>query len=328
MICKLLSTRVFRAYNGGKNIDIMMGAKNPEVSRFPEDWLASVTKAFNPGRNVENEGLSKTEDGVLLKSLIDSNKEEMIGERETMSILFKLLDSDERLVIQVHPTVEFAKKHFNSSYGKTECWYILNDGGYVYLGFKRGVTKEYMKELFLKQDIDAMLSCMHRFDVKKGDFIFVAGGVPHAIGKGCFLAELQEPTDLMVIPERVTPSGVVLAEEKLHGGLGFDKMFDCFSYEGADSVDIYNRYFVKPKVVDENIKTIVDEKITDKFKFFEIQVDGKYVYKMKSYGIVLVIEGEGKISNIQVRMGDRLFVSENEKEINIEGKMRILLCRP
>lgn len=328
MICKLLSTRVFRAYHGGKNIDIMTGVDNPEVSRFPEDWIASITKAFNPGRDVENEGLSKTEDEVLLKDLIDSNKEEMIGKRDSMSILFKLLDSDERLVIQVHPTVEFAKKYFNSPYGKTECWYILNDGGYVYLGFKKGITKEYMKELFEKQDIDAMLSCMHRFDVKKGDFIFVAGGVPHAIGKGCFLAELQEPTDLMVIPERVTPSGVVLAEEKLHGGLGFDKMFDCFSYEGADREEIHKKYFVSPKEINENIKSIVDKKITDKFKFFEIQVDGEFVYKMMSYGIALVIDGEGTINNILVKTGDRLFISENEKKLKIKGKMKILICRP
>lgn len=38
-----------------------------------------------------------------------------------MKCLVKLLDSAERLVIQVQPTVEFAEKHFNTSYGKTEC---------------------------------------------------------------------------------------------------------------------------------------------------------------------------------------------------------------
>lgn len=328
MIYKLLPTRVFRAYYGGKNIDIMTGVENPKNTRFPEDWLASVTKAFNPGRNITNEGLSQTEDGMLLKDIIENNKQEMIGKRESMSILFKLLDADERLVIQVHPTVEFAKKHFNSPYGKTECWYILNDGGYVYLGFKPGITKEYMRQLFLKQDVDAMLSCMHRFEVKKGDFIFVAGGVAHAIGKGCFLAELQEPTDLMVIPEKITPSGVELAEQKLHCGLGFDKMFDCFSYEGADREETHRKYFIVPKKLDENIKIIADQSITDKFKLFEIEADGEYIYKMESYGIALVIEGKGKIDNVQMKAGDRVFIPENQKQIKIEGKIKILLCRP
>ena len=245
-----------------------------------------------------------------------------------MSILFKLLDSDERLVIRVHPTVEFAKEHFNSSYGKTECWYILNDGGYVYLGFKPGITKEYMKELFLKQDVDAMLSCMHRFDVKKGDFIFVARGVPHAIGKGCFLAELQESTDLMVIPEKITPSGVTLAEGKLHCGLGFDKMFDCFSYEGADSEETRNKYFIKPRIISQNVKAIADEAITDKFKLHLIESDGEYDYEMMSYGVALVIEGSGEINNLYVKPGDRIFISESEKQIHIKGKIKILVCRP
>ena len=54
-----------------------------------------------------------------------------------MSILVKLLDSAERLVIQCHPTIPFAKKHFNSSFGKAECWYMLDteEDAYIYLGF-------------------------------------------------------------------------------------------------------------------------------------------------------------------------------------------------
>ena len=180
------------------------------------------------------------------------------------------------------------------------------------------MTKEYMKELFLKQDIEAMLSSMHRFEVKKGDFIFVAGGVPHAIGKGCFLAELQEPTDLMVIPEKVTPSGVELSDIKLHCGLGFEKMFDCFSYEGVGREETKNRYFLYPKKIDDFVKVIVDEKTTDKFKLYEIEIDSEYVYKMNSYGIVLVTYGKGEISGLPVKTGDRLFVPENEKEIKTE----------
>ena len=90
MIYKLLPTRVYRAYYGGENIDKLTGVDKPEVSRFPEDWIASVTTAFNPGRDVENEGLSQTYDGVYLKDIIEENKEMMIGNRENMSLLFKL----------------------------------------------------------------------------------------------------------------------------------------------------------------------------------------------------------------------------------------------
>ena len=328
MIYKLLSTRVYRAYYGGENIDRLTGVENPQITRFPEDWIASVTTAFNPGRSVENEGLSQTSDGVYLKDIIQQNKEMMIGNRENMSLLFKLLDSDERLVIQVHPTVEFAKKHFNSEYGKTECWYMLNDGGHVYLGFKPGITKEYMKELFEKQDVEAMLDALHHFEVNKGDFIFVAGGVPHAIDAGCFMAELQEPTDLMVIPERVTPSGVELSDIKLHCGLGFEKMFDCFIYDGQDRETVYNKYFIRPVKLDDNIKVIADERITDKFRLYEIEVNDEYTYIPGSYCVGILIEGSGFVNDVYVKEGERFFVPENEKKICIKGNLKMLVCKP
>ena len=328
MIYKLLSTRVYRAYYGGENIDRLTGVENPQITRFPEDWIASVTTAFNPGRNVENEGLSQTSDGVYLKDIIQQNKEMMIGNRENMSLLFKLLDSDERLVIQGHPTVEFAKKHFNSEYGKTECWYMLNDGGHVYLGFKPGITKEYMKELFEKQDVEAMLDALHHFEVNKGDFIFVAGGVPHAIDAGCFMVELQEPTDLMVIPERVTPSGVELSDIKLHCGLGFEKMFDCFIYDGQDRETVYNKYFIRPVKLDDNIKVIADERITDKFRLYEIEVNDEYTYIPGSYCVGILIEGSGFVNDVYVKEGERFFVPENEKKICIKGNLKMLVCKP
>ena len=328
MIYKLLPTRVFRAYYGGENIDRLEKKENPQSSRFPEDWLASITTAFNPGRNVKDEGLSKTLDGRFLRDIIEDNKLDMIGERENMSLLFKFLDASERLAIQVHPTVEFAKKNFNSQYGKTECWYFLNDGGEVYIGFKQGVTKEYWKSLFESQDIDKMLDCLHKFEVNKGDFIFVEGGVPHAIGKNCFMTELQEPTDLMVIPERVTPSGIVLSEEKLHGGLGFEKMFDCFEYNGYDKETTKNKYFKKPKIKNENESIIVDESMTDRFRLTKIDVDGQYTYEVGSYCVGVVIGGNATINEIELNEGDRVFISEAEKALTITGSAQILFAKP
>lgn len=328
MIYKLKTTRVYRAYLGGENLDKLNNENYSQTNRFPEDWLGSVTCAFNPGRDVANEGLTETEDGRFLKDIIEQNKEEMIGKREKMSLLFKLLDSSERLVIQAHPTVKCAREYFDSDFGKTECWYILNDGGYVYIGFKEGITKEKWKDLFERQDIEGMLDSLHRFDVKKGDFIFVAGGVPHAIGKDCFLCELQEPTDLMVIPERVTPSGNTLAEVKLHGGLGFEKMFDVFSYDGMSEEETKKAYFSEPKRKDECLEIIVDNNITDKFRFSKVTVSGDYTLNLDSYGIMIVTEGEIIINGINLKAGDRIFISENEKTLDIKGIGTAFVCQP
>lgn len=88
-----MPTRVYRAYYGGKNLDKMEGITRPENSRFPEDWIASVTLAFNPGREVPFEGLSQTEDGAYLKDLIEQDKEKHLGSEETMALLFKKQDA-------------------------------------------------------------------------------------------------------------------------------------------------------------------------------------------------------------------------------------------
>ena len=328
MIYKLLPTRVYRAYLGGEHLDALQKKEAPSVSRFPEDWLGSVTLAFNPGREMPGEGLSLTEDGRTLKELIEQHPQDMIGHRERMSLLFKLLDSSERLVIQAHPTVDFAKTHFHSPFGKAECWYFLGDGGYVYIGFREGVTKEHWQSLFRVQDTEGMLDCLHRFEVKRGDFIFVNGGVPHAIGAGCFLAELQEPTDLMVIPERTTPSGIRLADEKMHGGLGFESMFDCFVYEGLDRERTRESYFKTPRVVDSGRTVIVDESITDKFRLDLLCVSGTQLFQSDSYGIALVSEGCGEINGVSLEQGDRVFIPEHQKELRLRGHMQLLLCRP
>ena len=272
MIYKFKENRVWRAYTGGKRIDKFYGKEKCIDSRMPEEWIASTVEAFNPDRQIKGEGLSICEDGRLFKDILDENPEQILGKSLSekyggkFSILVKLLDSAERLVIQCHPTVSFAKENFGSIFGKTECWYMLDceENACVYLGFKPGITKEKWKELFDSQDIQGMLDCLHKFNVKKGDLWFVAGGVPHAIGGGSLMIELQEPSDLMVIPERVTPAGIELAEQKLHGGLGYEKMFDCFVYEGLPAEETKLKYYRKTSYVPNKFTEIVDDSLTDK----------------------------------------------------------------
>lgn len=113
------------------------------------------------------------------------------------AVLVKLLDSSERLTIQVHPDRQFAECKFQSRFGKTEAWYVLSgrtmDGEepYVLFGFKPGVTAEAWKTLFESQDIPGMIDALHRIPVREGDIFLVEGGVPHAIGSGCFLIEIK-----------------------------------------------------------------------------------------------------------------------------------------
>lgn len=342
MILTFKENRVRRAYYGGKRIDRFAGKSLCEDSRYPEEWIASTVEAFNPDCPVKGEGLSICADGVSFKEILENNTEKILGKRLNdrhdgkLSILVKLLDAAERLVIQCHPTVPFAKEHFGSNFGKTECWYMLDTepDAHVYLGFKPDVTKEKWQSLFEKQDVEGMLDCLHKFPVKKGELWFVEGGIPHAIGEGCFMIELQEPSDLMVIPERFTPSGVQLADVKLHCGLGFEKMFDCFLYSGADAAETKKRYCRVSQFEKNNVTTVVDSSLTEKFALKCLRVEGETDIDLKdSYAICIVTEGEGTLSGedetpITLQKSNSFFITANSGRLTFKGNMDIVLCLP
>lgn len=317
MIYKLMQNRVRRTYRGGSRIDDFTG-ENINVSDgiyLPEDWTASVTKAFYGSVEIDGEGLGRTTDGKMIKDIVGSN----------LPILVKLLDSDERLVIQAHPTREFAQKVLGLPYGKTECWYFLDclPDACVYLGFRKGITREKFKNAFNNNDSQEMLSMLHRIPVKPGDFVFVDGGVPHAIGAGCFIIELQEPSDLIVVGERYTPSGMKIAEKKLHMGLGYEKMFDVYDFTGYEFDEIKEKYCPTPKEIDKGIYEILGSKLTDKFSMYRLE--GETNFKLsRPYAVAIVAAGEGRINETCVKKGDRLLISD--ENIIITGNVEIIIC--
>ena len=339
MIIKFRENRVWRAYTGGKRIDRFYGKNRAVNGRMPEEWLASTVEAFNPDRPLAGEGLSVCENGRLFRDVLREDPEKILGKELSkrfggnMSILVKLLDSAERLVIQCHPTVEFAKEHFGSMFGKTECWYMLDceEEACVYLGFKPGITKEKWQSLFNVQDTAGMLNCLHRFRVKPGDMWFVAGGVPHAIGGGCLMIELQEPSDLMVIPERITPAGITLAEQKLHGGLGFDKMFDCFNYSGYSEAETRSKYYRKAVLTDNDFSTVVGNDLTDRFSMRALRVNGKTTVDLADrYAVVIVTAGEGEIKTkdetLNLKKSNNFLVTADSGSLELSGNMELIFC--
>lgn len=48
--------RVWRTYPGGRTLDELAGAPAPADTHLAEDWIASTTRAVNPGRDLPAEG--------------------------------------------------------------------------------------------------------------------------------------------------------------------------------------------------------------------------------------------------------------------------------
>ncbi|MET2986076.1 type I phosphomannose isomerase catalytic subunit [Aureibaculum conchae] len=352
MPLKQKSNRVWRTYEGGALID-QWKKDTPEIDgSFPEEWIMSTVTARGDGRP-ENEGLTllDTPDGIKsLKELVEYDKELFLGEKlakkyGTTGVLIKMLDSKERLTIQVHPDKEYSSTILNSVFGKTESWYVLNtreingEKSVVYMGFKEGVTQELWKEHFVNQDIDGMLSCLHKIVVKPGDAFMIYGGVPHAIGSGCFLMEVQEPTDYTMRVEKITPAGLEISDELIHQGVGVDKMLTCFHYDNYSYDEAIRRWKVEPEVIDSSstykLKSIFNEVHTSCFGLKELYLDGDYKIKENgSFYVVVIYFGEGSIichgKIYDYKQGDEIFFSAAIEEITFKSKIKskMLLCYP
>ena len=205
------------------------------------------------------------------------------------------------------------------------------------MGFKEGVTREKWKQLFDEQDIKGMDECLHKIRVKPGDIYIIEGGCPHAIGSGCFLLEIQEPTDYTISMEKFNSMGEPNPENQIHPGIGFEKMFDCFHYDQMTLPEAIANYKLNP-VLDEET---ADYKITtcisyDRIPYFSlkrIDVKGKYTRAFNETPSSLsVISGEGIIkynnSEIQVECGDCIFIPKETVSFSIEGTVSVLECLP
>lgn len=349
---KQLTNRVWRTYQGGALIDRWKKAPQEIDNSQPEEWIMSTITARGIDRP-QDEGLSiiETQEGQIpLKTLIDSNQSLYLGKTlaekyGTTGVLIKMLDSMERLTVQVHPDKQYAKEVFNSNFGKTESWYILNtreiDGekSVVYMGFKENVTKEEWKAHFENQNIEGLLNCLHKIEVKPGDAFMIYGGVPHAIGAGCFLMEVQEPTDYTMRVEKTTPNNLKIGPELIHQGVGEEKMLECFHYENYSLDQALEKWKISPEVIAEaegyTLKTLFNEKHTNCFGLSELLLDGSHkIMGNSSFYVAVVYSGDGVMhcngNTYSYKQGDEIFISAAISEIVFESSnpSKLLLCYP
>jgi mannose-6-phosphate isomerase len=109
-------------------------------------------------------------------------------------LLIKFIDAREDLSIQVHPNDEMAWKH-HRSFGKTEMWYVVKAApdAALYSGFSKQIDAgEYVRRV----GENSITDVLQRFEVKEGDVFFLPAGRVHAICAGCFIAEIQQTSDL------------------------------------------------------------------------------------------------------------------------------------
>jgi mannose-6-phosphate isomerase len=352
-ILLLPPNRVWRSYLGGKTLDALENKENPADGHYPEDWIASTTRANNRGlENQKDEGLSTIQiEGreIFLRDLFSEIPIETLGAKHVQKygpntqFLLKFLDSSIRLHIQCHPTAEFAGKYLMSPSGKTEAYIILKtreevEKPYVYLGFQHLPQMEEFKNAIVRQDIDRILSCFEKIEVRPGEVFIVPGGVPHAIGEGVFMVEIMEPTDFAVRIE-FERGGYVLPEEARFMGKGIDLGLSMFHFEEMSAEEVRKKHFLQPRMVRQYNEfsaeySLIDEQATRCFRVKRICFAGSLERSEESFYIGIVTGGMGTISahdlNLEMRTGDKFFVPFKTDHVRLESQegMEILVALP
>jgi len=178
---------------GGSDICPFKGI-TPVQDGIGESWeLSHVKGDFSVVANGQLEGKS-------LDELIQTYGAQLVGEKvlkqfgTTFPLLIKFIDARDNLSIQVHPDDELAKER-HDSFGKTEMWYVIKaaPGAALYSGFSQQIdADEYVRRV----EDNTIMDVLQRYEVKPGDVFFLPAGRVHAIGAGCFIAEIQQTSNI------------------------------------------------------------------------------------------------------------------------------------
>lgn len=346
----ILPNRVWRTYQGGATLDRWADIDKPSDSHFPEDWVGSATRAVNPGReHLTDEGIGRVQtmggEAYSMHEVYTSDPVAALGAPHVAAygaepyLLVKLLDSAMRLHIQAHPSVAWARQQLGANSGKTEAWWILetrDDNGYVYMGFQHPPTPQQWKAIIDAQDIAAMQACFEKIPVTPGDILLVEGGVPHAIGPGIAMIEIQEPTDYVVRCE-YAHGGLQLPESARTMGLGLDRVLDLFDYTAYPAAMVKDRFGPRQHTIAETSggseTILLAAPQTDRLELRRVETWGVHNLELDGrFSILIVIDGSGTLTgdglSIPLQRWTRLFLPAALGTVQINGNLRIARCLP
>jgi mannose-6-phosphate isomerase len=310
-LLRLPPNRVWRTYPGGRTLDLLAGAAAPEDGPFPEHWVGSTVRARNVGREELVEGPARVQWGKAGEreadwtDLLRADGTYLLGTEHLATfgpepgVLVKLLDPAIRLHFQVHPTRSFARARLGQPSGKEEAYHLLavrpeEREPHLYLGWREVPTRQKLKRWIEEQDLMALAAAMNRVPVRPGDTLVVPGGVPHALGGGLLLVELQEPSDLAVRFE-YERGGHVLPEAARFLGRGLEFCLEVFAAEPTDP----QRLAPPVRRIAEGAGWWRDELIgptaSPCFRLRRVCIQKETTWRPAGFALVVVAEGRGTV---------------------------------
>jgi mannose-6-phosphate isomerase len=330
----LAANRFPRFYRGGSAIDELRGgAPGADGAFLPEDWVGSTTTALGSA----DDGLTRLEDGRTLREAICSDPEGFLGRRhaeaygDDPALLVKLLHAGERLPVHCHPDRDFARRHLDCPWGKTEAWVIVgaeHPDPVVHLGFREDMDPGRLAGLVQAQRTDELLGGLNAVPVAAGDTVLVPAGMPHAIGQGVLLVELQEPTDFTVLLE--WEGFAIDGRAEGHLGLGFDLALGCVD-RGGWSRERLDRLRGGRGPARPGAERLFPAEADPFFRAERLRPDPAASLEA-AFSILVVTEGSGRLETrggaLELGRGDTVLVPFAAGAGAVRGRLEAVRCLP
>ena len=263
--------------------------------------------------------------GRTIADLVKEYKGALIGEHvyentgDEFPLLIKFIDALTDLSIQVHPNDELAAKRHNGSKGKTEMWYVVDaePGAHLLAGLTKHITPE---EYAAKVADGTITDVLARHEVHPGDVFFLPAGRIHAICGGCFIAEIQQTSD---ITYRIYD----------YGRLGLDgKPREVHTELAKDAID----YTVYPDYRTHYEPRQNEEQEVVSCKYFTTSIYdltlpyAKDLSEIDSFLVVMCLTGSGAIEvdgeEVPVHQGETVLIPAAADDICFvpDGSMKVL----
>lgn len=176
---------------GGRRLVELLGKPAPAGVVVAESW---EVVDHGPAQSLVAVGPLA---GMSLQAILQTHGQDLLGQHYPLSqfpLLFKFLDAQQNLSVQVHPNDAQAARLVPPDLGKTEAWVIVHaePGSRIYAGLRSGVDRPVLERSLATGDA---ADCLHSFEAKPGDCVFIPAGTVHALGAGLVVAEIQQSSN-------------------------------------------------------------------------------------------------------------------------------------
>lgn len=251
--------------------------------------------------------------GKKLSELWDTHRElfgDLAGDR--FPLLIKIIDAKDNLSIQVHPDDAYAAKYENGSFGKTECWYILDcpEDAELVVGH-HAKTREELSSMIYGGQWDALI---RKIPIQKGDFIQIDPGTVHAITTGCMILETQQNSDITYR---------VYDYDRLTNGkpreLHVEKSIDVITVPAKSVDDSVKHYANLPENQWNELITC------PYYSVFKLNVKGSFEKEQNDPFLnISILDGSGTLNGQPVKKGDHLIVPAGYGTMKFEGDLELI----